>query len=69
MGLVFDSAECGPRMSRALAARGVIAVFSGFNRQILQLMPPLIIEPAEVDEVLDALDGAMDEVARDLHLK
>ena len=68
MGLIFASADCGPRMSRALASRGVIAVFSGFNRQILQLMPPLVIQPAEVDEVLRALDGAMGEVAQDLRL-
>jgi adenosylmethionine-8-amino-7-oxononanoate aminotransferase len=25
-------------------------------------MPPLIIEPDEVDEVLDAMDGALTEV-------
>ena len=68
MGLIFANADCGPRMSRALAKRGVIAVFSGFNRHILQLMPPLIIQRAEVDEVLDALDGAIADVGRDLRL-
>jgi len=68
MGLIFANADCGPRMSRALAKRGVIAVFSGFNRHIIQLMPPLIIQPAEVDEVLDALDGAIAEVGRNLRL-
>ncbi len=62
IGLILADEGCGPRMSRALAGRGVIAVFSGFNRHILQLMPPLIIQMAEVDEVLDALDGALEEV-------
>ncbi len=62
IGLILADDGCGPRMSRALAERGVIAVFSGFNRHILQLMPPLIIQPAEVDEVLDALDGALEEI-------
>ena len=62
IGLILADEGCGPRMSRALASRGVIAVFSGFNRHILQLMPPLIIQTAEVDEVLDALDGALEEV-------
>jgi acetylornithine/N-succinyldiaminopimelate aminotransferase len=62
IGLILADEDCGPRMSRALASRGVIAVFSGFNRHILQLMPPLIIQTAEVDEVLDALDGALEEV-------
>jgi putrescine aminotransferase len=66
MGLVFSSEDCGPRMTRALAHHGVIAVFSGFNRHILQLMPPLVIKPEEVDEVLQALDRAMAEVGRDI---
>ena len=68
MGVIFASEDCGPRMSRALAKRGVIAVFSGFNRHILQLMPPLVIQPHEVNEVLDALDGAIAEVGEDLRL-
>jgi acetylornithine/succinyldiaminopimelate/putrescine aminotransferase len=68
MGLVLAASDCGPRMTRALARRGVIAVFSGFNRNILQLMPPLIIAPGEVDEVLAALEGAMEEVQQDLAL-
>jgi acetylornithine/succinyldiaminopimelate/putrescine aminotransferase len=62
MGLVFANEEIGPMMTRALAGHGVIAVFSGFNRHILQLMPPLVIQPAEVDEVLEALDRAMADV-------
>jgi acetylornithine/succinyldiaminopimelate/putrescine aminotransferase len=64
MGLILAGPECGPLMSRALARRGVIAVFSGYNRHILQLMPPLIIQPSEVDEVLAALDGALAEVGK-----
>lgn len=66
IGLVFANEGIGPRMTRALASHGVIAVFSGFNRHILQLMPPLVIEPQDVDEVLDALDRAMGDVERDL---
>jgi acetylornithine/succinyldiaminopimelate/putrescine aminotransferase len=68
IGLILASEDIGPRMTRALAKHGVIAVFSGFNRQILQLMPPLVIQPPEVDEVLDALDHAMVEVERDLKM-
>jgi acetylornithine/succinyldiaminopimelate/putrescine aminotransferase len=66
MGLVLSSEDCGPRMTRALAHHGVIAVFSGFNRHILQLMPPLVIKPEEADEVLQALDRAMADVGRDI---
>jgi acetylornithine/succinyldiaminopimelate/putrescine aminotransferase len=66
MGLVLANEGLGPRLTRALAHQGVIAVFSGFNRHIQQLMPPLIIQPAEVDEVIEALDRAMSDVERDL---
>jgi acetylornithine/succinyldiaminopimelate/putrescine aminotransferase len=59
MGLVFASDDMGRMMTRALSGHGVIAVYSGFNRNILQLMPPLVIQPAEVDEVLAAVDAAM----------
>ena len=68
MGLVFASEDIGRMMTRALSAHGIIAVYSGFNRHILQLMPPLIIQPHEVDEVLEALGGAMSDVRRDLNL-
>ncbi|MBI1886732.1 MAG: aspartate aminotransferase family protein [Chloroflexi bacterium] len=66
IGVVMANQECGPRMVRALAKRGVISIFAGYNPEILQLMPPLIIQPDEVDEVLDALDGALGEVGQRL---
>jgi acetylornithine/succinyldiaminopimelate/putrescine aminotransferase len=63
IGVVMSRDECGMLMARALAKRGVIAVYAHYNPHILQMMPPLIIQPDEVDEVLDAMDGAMAEVA------
>ena len=69
IGVVMTKDECGMRMMRALAKRGVIAVLAHYNPYILQLMPPLIIQPDEVDEVLDAFDGALGEVAEDLDLQ
>ncbi len=63
IGVVMSHKDCGLLMARALAQRGVIAVYAHYNPHILQLMPPLIIQPHEVDEVLDAFDGAFQEVA------
>jgi putrescine aminotransferase len=68
IGVVMTKDECGLRMMRALAKRGVIAVLAHYNPYILQLLPPLIIQPDEVDEVLDAFDGAFGEVAAELGL-
>jgi acetylornithine/succinyldiaminopimelate/putrescine aminotransferase len=66
MGVVMSRDECGMLMARALAHRGVIAVYAHYNPNILQLMPPLIIQPDEVDEVLDAMDDALVEVAESI---
>lgn len=66
MGVVMSRRECGMLMARALAQRGVIAVYAHYNPHILQLMPPLTIQPQEVDEVLEAMDGALEEVGQSI---
>jgi len=66
IGVVMSRDECGMLMARALAKRGVIAVYAHYNPNILQLMPPLVIQPDEVDEVLEACDGAFEEVGQAL---
>ena len=66
IGVVMSLPQAGMLMARALAKRGVIAVYAHYNPYILQLMPPLIIKPEEVDEVLDAMDGAMADVGNSL---
>src|SRR3990172_2297062 len=68
IGVVMSHKDCGMLMARALAARGVIAVYAHYNPHILQLMPPLVIQPEEVDEVLDAFDSAFQEVGTALSL-
>ncbi|MDP2675886.1 MAG: aminotransferase class III-fold pyridoxal phosphate-dependent enzyme [Dehalococcoidia bacterium] len=68
IGVVMSHKDCGMLMARALAARGVIAVYAHYNPNILQLMPPLIIQAEEADEVLDAFDGAFQEVGTALTL-
>ncbi len=62
IGVVMSPPQAGVLMMRALAKRGVIAVYAHYNPNILQLMPPLVIRADEVDEVLDAADGALTEV-------
>ncbi len=68
IGVVMSHKDCGMLMARALAARGVIAVYAHYNPHILQLMPPLVIQPDEVDEVLDAFDSAFQEVGSAMSL-
>ena len=68
IGLEMANDMCGPLMTRTLGEHGVIAIFAHLRPSALQLMPPLIIDAEEVDEVLDALDVSLGEVARTLGL-
>ncbi|HEY3364117.1 MAG TPA: aspartate aminotransferase family protein [Symbiobacteriaceae bacterium] len=59
IGLQYLDQSMGPRMSYQLAQRGVIALYTGNDPSVMRLQPSLVISPAEVDEVLAAVDGAM----------
>lgn len=63
MGLQYTNESIGPRMTKKLADRGVIAVYTGNDPSICRLMPPLVITPEEVDTVLDALSDSMKELS------
>ena len=59
MGLQYTNDSIGPRMTHQLTLNGVLALFSGNEPSVMRLMPPLVIEPEEVDLVLQALDRSM----------
>lgn len=59
LGLQFADQSLGPRMSYQLARHGVLAIYTGNDPSVMRLQPPLIIAPAEVQEVLDALDRSL----------
>ena len=63
MGLQYANESIGPRMTRKLAARGVLAVYTGNDPSICRFMPPLVITAEEVDEVLSALKDSMHELS------
>jgi acetylornithine/succinyldiaminopimelate/putrescine aminotransferase len=53
------SEEMGLELTKQCFAHGLLAIFA-FNRQsTLQVMPPLVISEAEVDEVLERLGAAV----------
>jgi len=63
MGLQYTNESIGPRMTKKLSDRGVLAVYTGNDPSICRLMPPLVITPEEVDEVLAALEDSMKEIS------
>jgi putrescine aminotransferase len=63
MGLQYTNESIGPRMTKKLADRGVIAIYTGNDPSICRLMPPLVITAEEVDFVLNALSDSMKELS------
>ncbi|MCK7515297.1 MAG: aminotransferase class III-fold pyridoxal phosphate-dependent enzyme [Desulfobacterales bacterium] len=63
MGLQYTNESIGPRMTKKLADRGVIAIYTGNDPSICRLMPSLVITPEEVDFVLNALADSMKELS------
>jgi putrescine aminotransferase len=73
IGFEMADDRLGPLMSVGLAGNGVLAVFANHRPSTVQIMPPLIIRPEEVDFVLEALDKtcawAMSQAASDSLLR
>ncbi len=65
MGLQYTNDSIGPRMTRKLSDRGVLAVYTGNDPSICRFMPPLVITAPEVDEVLNALEDSMKELSKE----
>jgi acetylornithine/succinyldiaminopimelate/putrescine aminotransferase len=59
IGFELAEARMGPAMSRALAQNGVLAVFANHRPATVQIMPPLIVQPDEVDFVLEAMERSL----------
>jgi len=58
-GVEYVEDSMGPRMSYHLASHGVLGVYSGNQPAVMRLMPSLVVEEAEVDFLLGALDAAI----------
>jgi acetylornithine/succinyldiaminopimelate/putrescine aminotransferase len=59
MGLVLDHPFGGPLLTMAGYASGLWAFFAGFDRRVLQLKPPLLVDAEACGELLALLDDAL----------
>jgi acetylornithine/succinyldiaminopimelate/putrescine aminotransferase len=62
MGLKMANEACGPLMTVAGFHHGLLAIYANNDTSVLQVLPPLIIQEEEVQQVLAALDGMLDWV-------
>jgi len=61
-GIQYAEDSLGPRMSFQLARHGVLAIYSGNEPSVMRLMPSLVIEEAELEFLLAALAGAIEDL-------
>jgi acetylornithine/succinyldiaminopimelate/putrescine aminotransferase len=64
IGLVFPDETCGPLMTKLMYEEDVLAVYANNDQRVLQLLPPLITNAIEAEEVLGALDRALAMLSR-----
>ncbi|WP_340076505.1 aspartate aminotransferase family protein [Leptobacterium sp. I13] len=58
MGIVFKDEDLGVLFTKAAYECGMFALYSNNDKRITQLLPPLIIEEEQVNEVIDKIDKA-----------
>ncbi|MBI4362285.1 MAG: aspartate aminotransferase family protein [Euryarchaeota archaeon] len=63
-GLRFASPQHGPRMSRLCYDEGILALYANHDPRVLQFLPPLVIQPPEAEEALEALGRAVEKLSR-----
>jgi 4-aminobutyrate aminotransferase/(S)-3-amino-2-methylpropionate transaminase len=51
------------RNTARAAERGVLALRAGVHRNVVRLLPPLVLEEAELQEALDGLAASLREAA------
>jgi putrescine aminotransferase len=65
IGFELAGEALGPVATMLLAQHGVLAVFANHRPSTIQILPPLIIQPEEVDFVLEALDRSLRALSSD----
>jgi acetylornithine/succinyldiaminopimelate/putrescine aminotransferase len=59
IGFELSDPRMGPALVGVLAQNGVLTLFANHRPSTLQIKPPLIIQPNEVDFVLEAMDRSL----------
>jgi len=59
MGLAFEEPEGGVEAARKLIGAGVFAVFAEHDHSVTQFKPPLILEDAEAEEIVETVRDAL----------
>ncbi|MEW5733805.1 MAG: aspartate aminotransferase family protein [Thermodesulfobacteriota bacterium] len=63
LGLVFENDSMGPLFSLAAYQNDLLMVYANNNKQVCQLLPPLVMEESQVSWVMERLDRSLSTLA------
>ena len=66
MECISNTPEIGYKVAAELFKRGVLVAGTLTNAQTIRIEPPLVIEYAQIDEVLSRLSDVLAEVSKTL---
>jgi acetylornithine/succinyldiaminopimelate/putrescine aminotransferase len=64
MGLVLKDELCGPLLTKTAYDNDLLMIYANNDPRVCQLLPPLVMEPAQIDEVMLQLDKALGSARR-----
>ncbi len=59
MGIELVHKQCGPLFTKVAFDHGLLSVYANNNPQVAQLLPPLIIDRAVAEEIVERVDQAL----------
>lgn len=62
MGIEMVHPACGPLFTKAAYDNGFLSIYAANDTRVAQFLPPLIIEPPLVEELLQRVDAALTQV-------
>lgn len=68
MSIEMVNDMCGPILSKTCFDNGILSVYANNDKRISQLLPPLIINKTQADEILERVDKSLTDAARLLNL-
>ncbi|UCD82511.1 MAG: aspartate aminotransferase family protein, partial [Desulfobacterales bacterium] len=64
MGLVLKDDLCGPILTKTAYDHGLLMVYANNAPHVCQLLPPLVMDTAQVEGVIQGLDTALNDARR-----
>jgi len=64
IGLVLKDLQCGPILTKTAYDHDLLMIYANNDPRVCQLLPPLIMDPVQIDWVIRQLDGALASARR-----